>query len=69
MRKLCSASIVFFLFIAFPFLSQGSSGPKLVIEEKEFSFSEVQEGKVIEHAFRVFNKGDQPLLIQRVNPG
>ena len=44
-------------------------GPKMVIEEKSFDFKEVEQGRVIEHDFRVLNKGDQPLEIRKVKPG
>jgi len=29
----------------------------------------VKEGQVLEHAFQIFNHGDQPLEIKKVNPG
>ena len=43
--------------------------PRLVIEEKIFDFKEVEEGNVLEHAFKVLNKGDAPLEIKKVQPG
>jgi hypothetical protein len=49
--------------------SQAGSGPRMVMEEKEFDFKEVPEGKFVEHAFKVFNKGDQLLQIRAVRPG
>ncbi len=48
---------------------QTPSGPSMVLSEKSFDFKEVAEGKVVEHSFKVLNKGDQPLEIQNVNPG
>jgi hypothetical protein len=49
--------------------AQPLSGPSMVLPEKSFDFTEVEEGKVVEHAFRVLNRGDQPLEITNVNPG
>jgi hypothetical protein len=49
--------------------SQAGSGPRMVMEEKEFDFKEVLEGKIVEHAFKVLNKGDQLLQIRGVRPG
>ena len=49
--------------------AQTPSGPSMVLPEKSFDFSEVEEGKVVEHAFRVLNNGQQPLQIKNVNPG
>jgi len=45
------------------------SGPKLVLKERETNLMEVMEGKVVEHVFRVFNQGDEPLKIVNVKPG
>ena len=69
MKKLFCITILFLVMAAHPLLSYASSGPRLVIEEKEFDLKEVQEGKATAHAFKVLNKGDQPLEIQRVSPG
>ena len=49
--------------------AQTPSGPSMVLPERFFDFKEVDEGKVIEHTFRVLNKGDQFLQIRKVNPG
>jgi hypothetical protein len=49
--------------------AQTISGPSMVLPERSFDFEEVEEGKIVEHAFKVLNKGDQPLLITNVNPG
>ena len=55
------------LFTASP--AQTPSGPSMVLPEKSFDFNQVEEGKVFEHAFKVLNKGNQPLEIKNVNPG
>jgi len=49
--------------------AQIPSGPSMVLPERYFDFKEVEEGKVFEHAFKVLNKGNQPLEIKNVNPG
>jgi hypothetical protein len=41
----------------------------MVIPEKSFNFKEVEEGKTVEHVFRILNRGDEPLEIKDVNPG
>jgi len=70
-KKAFPTIVLFFLALVFPSTTflQASSGPKIVIEEKEFDFKDVPEGKVVEHTFKVLNKGDQPLLIHTVRPG
>ena len=50
-------------------LAQKATGPRIVIEEKLFNAQEVKEGEIIEHAFIVYNKGDEPLEIRKVSPG
>lgn len=41
----------------------------MVLPERSFNFMEVEEGKIVEHAFKVLNKGNQILVISHVNPG
>jgi hypothetical protein len=48
---------------------EASSPPNMVLEETEYRFGEVMEGTTVEHAFRVLNKGAQPLEILNVKPG
>lgn len=52
-----------------PVLAQDAGGPKLVVPEMAHDFGKVKEGAVVEHAFQVLNKGDQPILIEKVQPG
>ena len=49
--------------------AQGTTGPRMVIKEKAVDYTEVDEGEVIEHVFKVSNTGDQPLQIEKVKPG
>ncbi|MBN1904640.1 MAG: hypothetical protein JW927_06040 [Deltaproteobacteria bacterium] len=43
--------------------------PKITFSEKSFVAGEVLEGTVIEHTYRVYNKGNGVLRINRINPG
>jgi hypothetical protein len=49
--------------------AQETTGPRMVIKEKAVDYKGVNEGEVIEHAFKVFNTGNQPLQIEKVKPG
>jgi hypothetical protein len=49
--------------------AQEAAGPRIVIKEKAVDYPEVDEGKVLEHVFKVLNTGDQPLQIEKVKPG
>jgi hypothetical protein len=70
-KKLLFLMIFFFLAALLPpaAFAHTASGPRMVIEQKEFDFKEVQEGKIVEHAFKVLNQGDQLLQIRAVRPG
>lgn len=49
--------------------AEKQTGPRISIEETSFDAKEVIEGKIIQHTFRVINTGDQPLEINKVQPG
>ena len=49
--------------------AQQTSGPKMVLPEKLHDAQKVNEGEIVKHSFPVFNKGNQPLEIKRVQPG
>lgn len=51
------------------FWAEEAMGPKMILPEKVFDFKQVEKGDVIEHAFKVLNAGDQPLVIKKINPG
>lgn len=61
--------IVFFFVLLCSSPAQSLSGPSMALPEKSFNFNEVEEGKIVEHTFKVLNKGNQPLEITNVNPG
>ena len=42
--------------------------PIMVMEERSFDFKEVKEGEVLEHTFKVLNKGTRDLKIKKVQP-
>ena len=72
MKRTCliiSLSALCLIFGIWTVLAQENTGPLMVMEEKSFDFKEVKEGEVLEHAFKVQNKGDQTLEIKRVQPG
>ena len=41
----------------------------MVIPEVAFDFKEVKEGTILEHNFKIHNKGEKPLEIKSVKPG
>ena len=68
--NLISAIIILtFLSIPFSALAEKAQGPIIVLDEKVFNFNEVKEGEILEHTFKVVNKGAQPLRIKDVKPG
>jgi len=63
-------SIVFLTIINFsPLLSQETTGPRILFEEKIFNSKSVQEGNKVEHTFIISNSGDETLKIEKVEPG
>ena len=46
-----------------------AKGPKMFLEKDVVHVGEVHEGEVIKHGFRVFNRGDETLRIEKVKPG
>ena len=50
-------------------LGQDGKGPRMTVVEREFDFKEVKEGAVLEHTFKILNKGNEPLKIISVKPG
>jgi hypothetical protein len=48
--------------------AQKPSGPQISFQEKNFDFKDVEEGTVLDHTFKVWNRGDQPLVIEKVSP-
>ncbi len=44
------------------------SGPQIQLSETNHDFGKVDEGALLQHTFKVFNRGDQTLLIEKVSP-
>jgi hypothetical protein len=66
---LASSGVLLWLALFSSSPAQILSGPSMVLPERSFDFKEVDEGNVVEHAFKVLNRGNQPLQITNVNPG
>ena len=45
------------------------NAPVMVIPETTYDFQEVKEGAILEHTFKVYNKGENVLTIKSVKPG
>lgn len=43
-------------------------GPRIYVAEPRHDLGMVKEGDMPEHAFEIRNVGDEPLIIQRVQP-
>jgi hypothetical protein len=72
MKKAClivSLSALCLIFSALPAVALETAGPFLVMKERAVDFNEVKEGEVIEHVFKILNKGDRTLEIKKVQPG
>lgn len=50
-------------------MSEDKQGPKAVITDPEFDFKEAKQGAIVEHTFKIENRGDLPLKILNVRPG
>lgn len=48
---------------------EDGKGPGMTIKKSEFDFKEVKEGTVLEHTFKILNKGNETLKIISVKPG
>lgn len=55
-------SAVFFLLPA----AALASGPKIVVEDADFNFGEVFQGRKLDHTFRFRNAGDATLVVDKV---
>lgn len=69
MRKICILFILSLILGTGPAVAEETKGPLMVIKERAFDFKEVKEGKILEHTFKVLNKGNQTLEITKIQPG
>jgi len=60
-----TASILFVLFLAQVTFGQ-ATGPQIACPENMFSFGDIEEGEVVSHEFKIFNSGDEDLVINKV---
>ena len=49
--------------------SEETVHPKLILPEHLFDAEKVKEDAVIEHTFKILNRGKGPLEIRKVKPG
>jgi hypothetical protein len=60
--------ILLFVLMMFAGYAYSQSGPVLVWEKGAHDFGEVAEGTQVSHTFRFTNKGNEPLILTRVQP-
>ena len=63
------AALILAAVTAVPGGAEKISAPRMVLEQTDFDFREVEEGEVLTHDFIVRNEGDKPLEIEKVTPG
>lgn len=49
-------------------MAYSQSGPMLVWDKANHDFGEISEGSQVSHTFRFTNKGNEPLILTRVQP-
>jgi len=72
MKRMCLVillSALCLIFSALPAMARKITGPLVIMKERSFDFREVKEGATLEHVFKILNKGDQTLEIEKVRPG
>lgn len=72
MKRTSLVVLILLSFLSFGFQSgrsEGAQAPKMVMEEKEFSFGEVKQGARLSHVFLLKNEGGAPLEINDVRTG
>lgn len=65
-------SVLLFCLLLWPLIApsaRGTAAPRMILPEEAFDFREVFQGMTISHAFKVLNRGDEPLVIRNVRPG
>lgn len=70
-KRITSLTLVIMLFTVINVSADEAkkNAPVMVIPETTFDFQEVKEGAVLEHTFKVHNKGGSVLTIKSVKPG
>ncbi len=67
-RMLSMIPVLVILNFSFIAIAQDKAIPKMVIQERIYNAGEIDEGRVIEHAFIVENQGGDTLLLNKVTP-
>lgn len=60
--------VIVLLFVYSPFVFSQDSGGKMILDEPDFNHGNVNEGEIIEHTFKVLNRGTAALEIIQVEP-
>ncbi|MDD5723876.1 MAG: DUF1573 domain-containing protein [Syntrophales bacterium] len=69
MRKVCAVVLLLALYVtlsAWAVAAREIKGPLMIIRESTFDFTEVKEGEILEHTFKVLNEGGQSLEIEKI---
>jgi len=72
--KICRLALVFtaaflvHISAAHAAQKDNDTGPQIQLTETTHDFGEVDEGALLEHTFKVLNRGKQPLHIEKVSP-
>ena len=61
-------ALVALLFAASSACAAALQGPRIYVAEPKHDLGSVIEGDVVEHVFELKNVGDEPLVIQRLQP-
>jgi hypothetical protein len=47
--------------------AESASGPRIAVDELTHSFGKIKGGPDVDYSLKIYNKGDQPLEIRKVN--
>lgn len=50
-------------------VEEKKASPVIEVEQPTYDFHQINQGEVVRHDFRVFNRGNAPLDIKNVKPG
>ncbi len=62
-------SLLIIVFSGIMVSGEETLSPRIAFGEKGFVANEVLEGAIIEHTYKVYNKGNAVLRISRISPG
>jgi hypothetical protein len=67
-RQLVSALIISTVVFTGLVSAQENKGPKIEIRELQHDFGKIVQGTRASHVFEIRNAGNEPLIIERVQP-